>query len=97
MTQQPPSDHTFALEEELERRLARRRFISSALPGATLAVLGGVYFFSDPLTRQAQAETLADGRPRLPPGQRVIERLKPMGGEPGDPEVSKFKLKIYGA
>lgn len=87
----PPTD-----APSLERLLARRKFISRALPGATLAVLGGLYYFSDPRTREAQAQTRADGRPRLPPGQRVIERLKPMGGEPGDPALSNFKLRIYG-
>jgi DMSO/TMAO reductase YedYZ molybdopterin-dependent catalytic subunit len=83
-------------QDPLQRMRARRQFITRAVPGATLAVLGGLYFISDPLTRRAQAQTRADGRPRLPPGQRVIERLKPMGGEPGDPALSNFKLRVHG-
>jgi len=51
---------------------------------------------SDDLTRKARAETRADGRRRLPPGQRVLERLKPMGGEPGNPRPKNFKLSVHG-
>src|SRR5262249_32975536 len=32
----------------------------------------------------------------LPPGQRLIDALKPMGGDPGDPNPSHFRLRIYG-
>jgi DMSO/TMAO reductase YedYZ molybdopterin-dependent catalytic subunit len=48
------------------------------------------------MTREARAETRPDGRPRLPPGQRVIQALKPMGGEVGDPRPSNFKLQVHG-
>jgi DMSO/TMAO reductase YedYZ molybdopterin-dependent catalytic subunit len=81
---------------EWQRHWDRRRFIKNAAAGATLAALGGVYYFSDSLTREARAETRPDGRPRLPPGQRVLSRLKPMGGQPGDPSVAGYRLKIHG-
>jgi DMSO/TMAO reductase YedYZ molybdopterin-dependent catalytic subunit len=82
---------------DLARSLERRRFIQRALSGtAVIALGGGLYAVSDDLTREAQAETLADGRSRLPPGQRVLRALKPMGGEPGDPDPSRFKLRIHG-
>ncbi len=82
---------------ELERLLARRRFIQRAAGGTALVAFGGALFvISDDLTREAQAAERPDGRPRLPPGQRVIERLKPMGGEVGDPRPSNFKLRIHG-
>lgn len=58
--------------------------------------MGGVYVLSDSLSSTAKAETLKDGRPRVPPGQRVIEALKPMGGSPGDARPSHFRLKIHG-
>jgi DMSO/TMAO reductase YedYZ molybdopterin-dependent catalytic subunit len=75
---------------------SRRRFIRTALSGATMTALGGaLYAFSDQLTVEAHA-SMKDGRPRLPPGQRVLERLKPMGGEPGDPNVSAFRFKVHG-
>jgi DMSO/TMAO reductase YedYZ molybdopterin-dependent catalytic subunit len=76
--------------------LSRRRFVSQAVAGSTLAVLGGIYYFSDALTREARAQTRPDGRPRLPPGQRVISELKPMGGRPGSPKTSEFRLKVHG-
>ena len=74
----------------------RRRFIRLAASGTALAVLGGCYLLSDELTRVAQAQTRGDGRPRLPPGQRVLKAWKPMGGEPGDPSLEHFQLKVHG-
>ncbi|HXK20196.1 MAG TPA: molybdopterin-dependent oxidoreductase, partial [Polyangiaceae bacterium] len=76
--------------------LARRRFIRLATSGTALAVLGGYYLISDDLTREARAQTRKDGRPRLPPGQRVLKAWKPMGGEPGDPSLEHFQLKVLG-
>src|SRR5690606_28398806 len=75
----------------------RRRFVQQAAAGTTLALLGGaLYAFSDELTADAHAATTKDGRPRLPPGQRVLEKLKPMGGSPGDPRTSSYRLKVHG-
>ena len=82
--------------EARERLESRRRFIQLAGAGTAVAVLGGLYVLSDDLTRAARAETRPDGRPRLPPGQRVLSRLKPMGGEEGDPSPSAFRLKVHG-
>lgn len=75
---------------------ARRTFIRQAAAGSIVAALGGLYFFNDGLTRQARAETRPDGRPRLPPGQRVIEELKPMGGVAGNPNPAELTLEIHG-
>ncbi len=83
-------------QTELEKTLARRRFIQSAGAGTVVLALGGVYVLSDDLTRVARAQTRADGRPRLPPGQRVIEALRPMGGEPGDPSPGSYRLRVHG-
>jgi DMSO/TMAO reductase YedYZ molybdopterin-dependent catalytic subunit len=74
----------------------RRTFIRQAAAGSIIAVMGGLYFFNDGLTRQARAETRPDGRPRLPPGQRVIERLKPMGGVAGNPNPAELNIKVSG-
>jgi DMSO/TMAO reductase YedYZ molybdopterin-dependent catalytic subunit len=74
----------------------RRRLIRLAAGGTAVAVLGGYYLVSDELTRVAQAQTRKDGRPRLPPGQRVLKALKPMGGEPGDPSLEHFELTVHG-
>jgi DMSO/TMAO reductase YedYZ molybdopterin-dependent catalytic subunit len=81
---------------EVTRLLARRRFLQRAASGTAIVALGGVYALSDELTRTAHAESLADGRPRVPPGQRVIRALKPMGGEPGDADVGRYRLRVHG-
>lgn len=76
----------------------RREFIKKAAAGTVLVALGGGLYrlASDDLTRKARAQKRADGRPRLPPGQRVIKKLKPMGGQPGDPRPRNWKLKVHG-
>jgi len=84
-------------QAEFEKMLARRRFIQTAGAGTVVFALGGAYVLSDELTREARAQTREDGRPRLPPGQRVIRALRPMGGEPGDPNPSNYRLRVHGA
>jgi DMSO/TMAO reductase YedYZ molybdopterin-dependent catalytic subunit len=83
---------------ELREKLERRNFIKSALAGTTLMAAGGalVRIAADDLTKTARAEKRSDGRPRLPPGQRVIESLRPMGGDEGDGDAKDFKLKVHG-
>jgi DMSO/TMAO reductase YedYZ molybdopterin-dependent catalytic subunit len=75
----------------------RRRFLRLAGIGSAVAALGAWWLFADDdRTAAARNEALPDGRPRLPPGQRVLERLKPMGGAPGSPSKSDFRLQIHG-
>ncbi|HTM21773.1 MAG TPA: molybdopterin-dependent oxidoreductase [Kofleriaceae bacterium] len=76
----------------------RREFITKAAAGTAVVALGGALWriAADDLTRLARAETRGDGRPRLPPGQRVIDYLKPMGGEPGSGKPSDFRLRVHG-
>jgi DMSO/TMAO reductase YedYZ molybdopterin-dependent catalytic subunit len=83
---------------ELERAWDRRNFIKSAVAGTALMAMGGALLriAADDLTKQARAEKRADGRPRLPPGQRVIEFLRPMGGQEGDGDARTFRLKVHG-
>jgi DMSO/TMAO reductase YedYZ molybdopterin-dependent catalytic subunit len=84
---------------ELAAQWDRRQFIKSAAVGTAFMAVGGslVRLAADDLTRAARAETRRDGRPRLPPGQRVIQFLRPMGGQEGNGSVSSFRLKVYGA
>ena len=83
---------------EVQASLSRRNFIARAASGTVITAMGGslLYTLSDRLTREAQAMTTVDGRPRLPPGQRALEALRPMGGTPGSAAVSDFRLKIHG-
>jgi DMSO/TMAO reductase YedYZ molybdopterin-dependent catalytic subunit len=84
---------------ELKRAWDRRQFIKSAAAGTALMAFGGALLklAADDLTREARAEKRPDGRPRLPPGQRALQALKPMGGDEGDGKVETFRFKVHGA
>jgi DMSO/TMAO reductase YedYZ molybdopterin-dependent catalytic subunit len=75
---------------------SRRRFIAEAAIGTTIGALGGLYYFSDQARGDSAQEKRADGRPRLPPGQRLLESLKPMGGQPGSPLRKDFRFTVSG-
>lgn len=76
----------------------RRTWILRAAAGTTLAAVGGLYAFaSDAATKAAQQKKRPDGRAKLPPGQKLLSRLKPMGGRPGPSSRAAFKLKVHGA
>ncbi|MBM4376263.1 MAG: molybdopterin-dependent oxidoreductase [Deltaproteobacteria bacterium] len=94
----PPSPEVEPRSPEVERLLARRRFITRAAAGTVLTALGGGLYriVEDLLCGEALAQTRGDGRLRVPPGQRVLERLKPMGGEEGDPSTASFGLRVHG-
>jgi DMSO/TMAO reductase YedYZ molybdopterin-dependent catalytic subunit len=84
-----------SMDDDLARLLSRRRLIQQAAAGSVIVGLGGAtYVFADPTP--AMAEARGDGRERVPPGQRVIRALKPMGGEPGDPNPARFRLRVHG-
>lgn len=75
----------------------RRRFLKLAVAGTTVAVMGGVFVVPGKIrSARMRDEKLPDGRPRLPPGQTVITRLKPMGGLPGDPSPGDWHLRVHG-
>ncbi|MCX5745120.1 MAG: molybdopterin-dependent oxidoreductase [Proteobacteria bacterium] len=95
MTKPPDFDR----HPELRPGWDRRQFIRSAAVGATIVAVGGALLrvAADDLTRSARAEDRPDGRKRLPPGQRVLEFLRPMGGQEGDGEAKTWKLKVHGA
>jgi DMSO/TMAO reductase YedYZ molybdopterin-dependent catalytic subunit len=84
---------------ELAAAWGRRQFIKSAAVGTAVVALGGalVKLAGDDLIRSARAEKRGDGRERLPPGQRPLAALRPMGGVEGDGDVRTFKLKVHGA
>jgi DMSO/TMAO reductase YedYZ molybdopterin-dependent catalytic subunit len=84
------------LFRDLESKLERRRFLQAAGAGTVLLALGGGTYVlaaeNDPRAKQPRT----DGRLRLPPGQRIIDTLKPMGGDPGDPSAQSFRLRVHG-
>jgi DMSO/TMAO reductase YedYZ molybdopterin-dependent catalytic subunit len=84
--------------ENVDPPLQRRTFLKQLGVGAAVVVVGNaVYqFLGDGLTRKAMGQTRPDGKPRLPPGQHVIEMLRPMGGEEGDPDPANFSLWVHG-
>ncbi len=75
---------------------SRRTWLRTAVAGTTVSVLGGLYVVSEHLTLAHAGEKRPDGRPRVPPGQRVLERLKPMGGRAGSSHARDFKLRVHG-
>jgi DMSO/TMAO reductase YedYZ molybdopterin-dependent catalytic subunit len=82
---------------ELKSAWDRRQLLKAAAIGTTFIAVGG----SVVRLASAQQSTIAkekrpDGRPRLPPGQRTLEYLRPMGGEEGDPDPRKFSLRVHG-
>jgi DMSO/TMAO reductase YedYZ molybdopterin-dependent catalytic subunit len=83
---------------ELKQAWDRRELLKSAAVGTVFMALGGTLLriAADDLTKAARAEKRPDGRVRLPPGQRAIEKLRPMGGDEGDGDVKKFRLRVHG-
>lgn len=84
---------------ELQKAWDRRQFIRSAAAGTAFMALGGalVRLAGDDLSREARADKRGDGKRRLPPGQRALEQLRPMGGAEGDGDVRNFRLRVHGA
>jgi DMSO/TMAO reductase YedYZ molybdopterin-dependent catalytic subunit len=83
------------INSALDELRSRRRFIRQAAIGTGVVVLGGLYYFAEPAVG-GEGEMRADGRPRVPPGQRVLKSLKPMGGESGSALRQDFKLRVSG-
>ncbi len=79
-------------------RLQRRMFLRSVTSGAVVVALGGgAYVLADDEDeRRARAALRPDGRPRLPPGQHLLKRLRPMGGDEGDPSPGTWRLRVHG-
>jgi DMSO/TMAO reductase YedYZ molybdopterin-dependent catalytic subunit len=78
--------------------MQRRTFLRAAATGTVVVALGGgaYVFASDEDERRARATLRPDGRPRLPPSQYLLKRLRPMGGEEGDPSPGAFQLRVHG-
>jgi hypothetical protein len=79
-------------------RVQRRAFLRALSAGTCVMALGGgAYVLADTEEeRHARATARSDGRPRLPPSQYLLKRLRPMGGDEGDPSPAAFRLRVYG-
>lgn len=84
---------------ELAKAWDRRQFIRSAAVGTAFMAFGGalVRIAGAEVAKQAPAEKRGDGKDRLPPGQRALQALRPMGGAEGDGDVRNFRLRVHGA
>lgn len=93
-----PSERPKDLSPAVRRLLDRRRFLMQAAAGTVVGSLAGTMYgcAPDAKTVAAREEPRTDGRPRLPPGQRLLEQLKPMGGREGNPDPAAFHLTVSG-
>lgn len=76
----------------------RRTFLRALTAGTVVTALGGAAYVlaDDADAERARREKRPDGRPRLPPNQYLVKRLRPMGGDEGDPSPGAFRLKVHG-
>jgi DMSO/TMAO reductase YedYZ molybdopterin-dependent catalytic subunit len=78
--------------------MKRRAFLGAVTAGGIIAALGGGKYV---LAQEAEAEKARnekrpDGRPRLPPNQYLLRKLRDMGGQEGDSTPGNHRLKVYG-
>jgi len=78
--------------------MQRRTFLRALTAGTVVMALGGgAYVLADTEDeRKARATPRPDGRPRLPPSQYLLRRMRPMGGEEGDPSPGNWRLQVHG-
>src|SRR5579859_5323043 len=78
--------------------MQRRSFLWAASAGTVIVALGGgAYVLADGEDeRRARGTPRPDGRPRLPPNQYLLRRLRPMGGDEGDPSPGGWRLQVHG-
>jgi DMSO/TMAO reductase YedYZ molybdopterin-dependent catalytic subunit len=78
--------------------MQRRAFLRASTAGTIVVALGGTAYVlaDDSDERRARATPRPDGRPRLPPNQYLLKRLRPMGGEEGDPSPGNWRLRVHG-
>src|SRR5262249_16786304 len=86
------------IDDPLSPSMQRRTFLRALSAGTVVVALGGgAYVLADSEDeRHARATLRPDGRPRLPPNQYLLKRLRPMGGDEGDPSPGNWRLKVHG-
>jgi DMSO/TMAO reductase YedYZ molybdopterin-dependent catalytic subunit len=79
--------------------MSRRIFLRAAITtGTVVAALGGAGYVlaSEEEEKKARASVRPDGRPRLPPNQYLLKRIRAMGGNEGDPSPGGYRLQVHG-
>jgi DMSO/TMAO reductase YedYZ molybdopterin-dependent catalytic subunit len=78
--------------------MSRRAFVRSAMIGTGVIALGGATYVLASTEEEKKARSMkrVDGRPRLPPDQYLLTRIRPMGGTEGDASPGAFRLQIHG-
>ena len=80
-----------------DQKITRRTFLAAA--GGTIVSIGlpGAFIkLSKAEQRALAADTRQNSRPRLPPGQIAVEKIRDMGGTPGTATISNWSLRIHG-
>ena len=82
----------------LEPSMGRRIFVKSVTAGTVIAALGGGGYClaSEEEEKKARSTLRPDGRPRLPPGQYLLNKIRAMGGTEGNPSPGGWKLSVGG-
>ena len=76
---------------------SRRDLLKVVGAGGAIVVLGAGYTLAgETENAQARAQKRPDGRPRLPPGQYLLQKLRDMGGQESDTQAKDFSLRIHG-
>jgi hypothetical protein len=88
----------FAHPDAFEPSMSRRAFVRSATVGTVIIALGGAGYClaSEEEEKKARATARPDGRPKLPPGQYLLSKIRPMGGTEGDPSPGGWRLAVSG-
>jgi hypothetical protein len=86
------------MREPITPSMNRRAFLRNVTAGTVVIALGGTTYVlaSDEEEARARKALRPDGRPRLPPSQYLLKRLRPMGGLEGDPSPGAFRLRVHG-
>jgi len=89
------TSHKCHLKED--RKISRRTFLAVA-GGAVVSIgLPGVFVqLTDAEQLALAADTRPDGRPRLPPGQIAVKKIRDMGGSPGKATAADWTLRVHG-
>ena len=84
--------------EPIAPSMQRRVFLRGVTAGTLVLALGGTTYVCADQAEEDRARQMKrpDGRPRLPPNQYLLKRLRPMGGQEGDPGLGVWTARVHG-